>query len=414
MSFTSELKKELKKWVAEGLVSEKTAEVLTERYELNAPGPWYRRTAFIVYASVLLLVFAAVVLALSENWENIPRYGRMIIVLLPLLGAHALAFRVKDVNPSAFDLLEFFASLMIGANIFLQAQIFHIDSYYPDGFLWWAVGALPAALYFRSTVHTYLVSATGLTFLFLHWSNDHYSPFVPLFWGAAFYTFLKHRTFLMSALQVFWYYSVLLYFYEGAFETGDLPFFLLAATLLLYSSAASLSSRDEYRWLRRLSVLLEWVLLAPLYIMTFSEVDDVSSDADIFPYVPLLTIAAAAVFRYVSAGDENRKDVLERDLPVAVAVLFMVIVRLAGISEAMPFVVVANLLFLALGIYRVWAGVKHQGKYEFFSGVTMILLLALGKFLDLIDNYMLTAGLFLSAAAVIYTLYRFWSKRYEA
>ena len=177
----TQLQNEIKSWVEEGIISPEQAASLHQKYELTGTVPWYRKSSFIITAVALILVGMGLVLLISENWHrfNIPL--RSAIGLLPLFLAYGTGFYLlqKDRYKEA-ELAFFFGSIVFGINIFLQAQIFHIDNYFPDGFKWWLIGAIPIALYFRGNLHNFL-----LQFLFFAWTKElleyeHFSWWGPL------------------------------------------------------------------------------------------------------------------------------------------------------------------------------------------------------------------------------------------
>ena len=81
------------------------------------------------------------------------------------------------------------------------------------------------------------------------------------------------------------------------------------------------------------------------------------------------------------------------------------------VNVAWVFVVAVNLLALLSAIVLIQEGLKRGLTQYFYSGIVLILLLALMRYLDLFGDYLGAAAMFLVAAAVLYGAARFWRRQ---
>jgi hypothetical protein len=76
--------------------------------------------------------------------------------------------------------------------------------------------------------------------------------------------------------------------------------------------------------------------------------------------------------------------------------------------------VLVNLFLLALGIRLIVRGLEIRVGELFYSGVVLLLLLALMRYLNLIGDYLGSALLFLVAGGVLFAAARYWQRSASA
>ncbi len=87
---------EIDRWKTDGLVSPEQADLLRKRYDQPpAPAaesvPW----GLLVFASAGAIVIGlGVILLFAYNWAEIPKAGKLALVFLALIGAHAGGIRL--------------------------------------------------------------------------------------------------------------------------------------------------------------------------------------------------------------------------------------------------------------------------------------------------------------------------------
>ena len=161
------LLEEIEIWRGRGLLPEQQIAQILDLYE--TPTDTTRRktskASLALMSVAALLVGMAVLLLIGYNWEALPAAGKLAIIFGILIGTYAAAFwtRYRERAPARSQVLFFLASLFYGCAIWLVAQVFNIQSHYPNGFWIWAVGVLPFALCLNSTLlHLLLATLLGV------------------------------------------------------------------------------------------------------------------------------------------------------------------------------------------------------------------------------------------------------------
>jgi uncharacterized membrane protein len=175
---------EIDRWKAEGVVSPEQADQLRARY--NQPPlaeatpkesvPW----GLLVFATAGAIVIGlGVILLFAYNWEEIPKFGKLALVFLAVIASHAGGLRLLSKpgwRPKLGEAILALGTMFYGAGIWLVAQI---DEHYPNGFLFWALGALAMAWAVRSTANGLLA-----TILLVIWGCCETFDFrQPQFWS---------------------------------------------------------------------------------------------------------------------------------------------------------------------------------------------------------------------------------------
>ena len=158
---------ELSLWRRDAIVSDGQADRIAGLYagagELAEQGR--SRAVFILMAAAATLVGLAAMLLVGYNWDALSRGIKLAIVLgtIGLTYAAAFTLRYRRNAGGLSETVFFLGCLFYGAGIWLVAQIFHINSHYPDGVWWWAIGVLPVALCLETRLlHALLVALLAL------------------------------------------------------------------------------------------------------------------------------------------------------------------------------------------------------------------------------------------------------------
>ncbi|MCB1147003.1 MAG: DUF2157 domain-containing protein, partial [Leptospiraceae bacterium] len=275
MGFNEKLHHESEEWVKGKLISVEQQKKILEGYPVETA--WYKQSGFLLRALALSLFAAALILLISANWDQLPRFLRSGIALLPMLTATVFAwvFYHRSQETQAGQYLElslFFVCLTLGANIFLQAQIYHISAFFPNGFLWWMIGILPVILFLESRLTAYLL----LVILFLHTSMlnnfDQASLTTPAFLAISGWIALRKP--VLPFLLLWFVTSLFSIGYFIAFFDSESSIFLSMLILGLFSvNLLSYFYNRVYskKPLMILSGIFEWYLIAVWFAMTFAE-----------------------------------------------------------------------------------------------------------------------------------------------
>ena len=416
MGFNEKLHHESEAWVKGKLISAEQQKKILEGYPVETA--WYKQSGFLLRALALSLFAAALILLISANWDQLPRFLRSGIALLPMLTATVFAwvFYHRSQETQAGQYLElslFFVCLTLGANIFLQAQIYHISAFFPNGFLWWMIGILPVILFLESRLTAYLL----LVILFLHTSMlnnfDQASLTTPAFLAISGWIALRKP--VLPFLLLWFVTSLFSIGYFIAFFDSESSIFLSMLILGLFSvNLLSYFYNRVYskKPLMILSGIFEWYLIAVWFAMTFAELPVVVLESKFTWFMGVVFLASAGI-RVL-----NINNMLNfRNLLVTFFILTSIIVHLSvpeknakSWENTVRFIY--NITFLGSAIALIIWGLRKQNKTDFFSGVVMIVVLAVGRYLDLIGEYITSSLLFAGSGILIWLLNKYWEKNY--
>ncbi|MCB1200896.1 MAG: DUF2157 domain-containing protein [Leptospiraceae bacterium] len=416
MGFNEKLHHESEAWVKGKLISAEQQKKILEGYPVETA--WYKQSGFLLRALALSLFAAALILLISANWDQLPRFLRSGIALLPMLTATVFAwvFYHRSQETQAGQYLElslFFVCLTLGANIFLQAQIYHISAFFPNGFLWWMIGILPVILFLESRLTAYLL----LVILFLHTSMlnnfDQASLTTPAFLAISGWIALRKP--VLPFLLLWFVTSLFSIGYFIAFFDSESSIFLSMLILSLFSvNLLSYFYNRVYskKPLMILSGIFEWYLIAVWFAMTFAELPVVVLESKFTWFMGVVFLASAGI-RVL-----NINNMLNfRNLLVTFFILTSIIVHLSvpeknakSWENTVRFIY--NITFLGSAIALIIWGLRKQNKTDFFSGVVMIVVLAVGRYLDLIGEYITSSLLFAGSGILIWLLNKYWEKNY--
>lgn len=149
------LRAQLQRWREAGLIDGATAAAIraweaqqpTSRDPAGTARAQARRTATgLGLPQRLALVLGAVLLAaglllfVSAHWDAMAPGSRYGLLLITVVGLHALAAMAGPQLPGLATALHGVGSVALGGGIFLSGQIFHIEARWPAGLLLWALG----------------------------------------------------------------------------------------------------------------------------------------------------------------------------------------------------------------------------------------------------------------------------------
>jgi len=143
---------EISGWVNEGLISEEAAVKLSERYRQAQAASGRVKLIYALGIMAALLLGTGVILFFAANWQNIPRFGKLAIICLALMGAYAAGYELK--YRRGFEIVGesviMVGAIFFGAGIYLVAQAFNINAHFPNGALLWMVGIVPLFFLIKS------------------------------------------------------------------------------------------------------------------------------------------------------------------------------------------------------------------------------------------------------------------------
>lgn len=168
--FRQELRSQAKLWQAEGLIDTSLYQQLADRYQFNTLETASRNrflSILISLGSILLAI--GVITFVAANWQVWPREGRVTLLLSLFVAVNVAGFYLWRIPPSRGknshpnmpptkgrnkllgEGLLLLGALILGANMALMAQMFHIGGSSYGLFLAWGIGVLGMAYSLRLT-----------------------------------------------------------------------------------------------------------------------------------------------------------------------------------------------------------------------------------------------------------------------
>jgi uncharacterized membrane protein len=401
--FSGALPDESARWVSGGLISEEQRSAILGLYPASeASGR--DRTVLIFSILGAVLVGAGVLLFFAANWQAIPALVKVGMILAAVVGAYGSGYYLQYVRgdfPRLGHGLIFLGTLFYGAGIFLVAQIFHLDSHWPNGFLLWAIGVLPIAAAAESRPALYLATVLlGIWTASEQAAFQSYNYLFPvLLLGVALPLARRLRADLAEAgvlAELFLWFGVnaMNGLTRGMSVDEAHGGMILFGSMILYSVAllvlglARAGDEPAYMGVGSLGVLVgsyaltfEWYFPWQTFQQTLVQALARSPFAIAGIGVMLAGVLAGA-WLYWRRGEPERVWLLPAALvPVAAAFsLFWL--------EAVPRMITFNLLLFAATVGLVVYGVQRRSSLLVNLGLTAFLIHVLTRYFDLFFSAM--------------------------
>jgi len=192
--FRRELREQAKLWQAEGLIETSFYQQLSERYQFNTLETASRNRFLSILISLGgILLGIGVITFVAANWQVWSREARVALLLSLFVAVNAAGFYLWRIPPSRSQSsnqnilpatigrnkllgegLLLLGALILGANMALMAQMFHIGGSSYGLFLAWGIGVLGMAYSLRLTslgVLSALLVGLGYWLAVLDWSS---------------------------------------------------------------------------------------------------------------------------------------------------------------------------------------------------------------------------------------------------
>ncbi|MCU7940532.1 MAG: DUF2157 domain-containing protein [gamma proteobacterium symbiont of Bathyaustriella thionipta] len=284
--FYKKLQERLPQWQMQGWLDEKSANaILNDAYsEADTSNFKAHKMSFILGIMGVILLAVGAISFFAANWQGMSKLIKLTILFSSMTFAYlatawALSSQKYFALGQAFLLL---GVLLFGNNIMLIAQIYHIDSHYPNGVLLWVAGALLTAIIMKSEV--VLVAGVLLSLIWtgmkifdfrqIHW------PWL-IFWAAVVWLAIREGFHLASHLIVLSLFLWLLFYFNSFTRYASEDFLVqiyLLIGLLIVMLAETLKCRQHVAYfVEHLSYYALIFSFIFLYILSFPDLNLYSS-----------------------------------------------------------------------------------------------------------------------------------------
>ena len=199
MSRLSWLLRETKSWVRSGIITADQAEQITGLY----PADNKNRLIPVLLLLGAILLGTGIILFFAANWQLIPKWGKISLVVVPLALFHLAALVTHANYPFLSRTLTLLGCIMFGSGIWLIAQIFHINAHFPNGMLFWLLGVLPVAVLLREELPLGLSALLLASWALAEHSSSPLIIFVAMMlFGGVFYLAYNLRSSFVLAVTL--------------------------------------------------------------------------------------------------------------------------------------------------------------------------------------------------------------------
>lgn len=160
--FRQQLQQEMDEWRSQGIISAEQARQLAERYKFaQLDGMARDRFVTVVLGIGSVLLGLGVITFVAANWQAIPRELKLLLLLTLFVGVNTTGFYLWN-QPPLPDRQEsgrqrlgqgllLLGALILGANLALMGQMFHINGSSADLCIIWGLAVLGMAYGLRLT-----------------------------------------------------------------------------------------------------------------------------------------------------------------------------------------------------------------------------------------------------------------------
>lgn len=416
--------REVSDWVREGLIEPAQGEAILAQYGAKMEDATDSSLGyFMLTALAVLFVGLALILIVSHNWDEIPRLTRMLGLVFITLAVNLQGMRLMLTGSDKAGIFWlFFGSICYGTTIMLIAQIYHIGEHFPDGILYWSLGVLPLIFITRSRLITFLCLGLATIWALVEIEIEFFPSIYPLFMIAGIWLALVRKDsvlLLLSGLAglIFWV-NLLLAWIGGEWYTFEAVIDQIPCTIaigLFLTGCSWLLMRHTDSQLKRYGQILHlWLIrggLMLLFVLSFSDVwQEFSKEEYLFGlFTPLVIVVSGIAAFFLSK--QSRSNAYG---PVLLNTLFFfssfLWIHLGNVNE-MWLAIFTNLMLLFAGLWLIHRGIEDSTTQFFYTGVGVLLITALLRYIDLIGDYIGGAILFIVAALILFGAARYWQSQ---
>ncbi|MEW6663326.1 MAG: DUF2157 domain-containing protein [Bacillota bacterium] len=373
MSFNNQLQRELTLWLKEGLITQETADTLYQRY------PVTKRSMTQTLALLgSILVGIGVILFFAANWEVMPRWMKIAVVILSFtlsyLSGHYLTHIRRDFPKVGYALICL-GSILYGSAIWLIAQIFHLQAEAGMGFMLWYLGVIPIAYLYGSSLNLFLALAT-LTAWFLAGNYPLGPAFVvfPILLGGTILPLAIRKkdlfNFVAAVVAVYLWFIALgtkLSAADFSLHLGIVSLFILS--IVLYLSVHLWDQKKPFfagNFLLSISFIGIYAALGAFSFNAFLQEFYLYRKFELlnFPYLIAGAILIMAVLKL------KERKVSLKDLPLFLLYL-LVFPFFPELGKNLPLLIFNNVVFFIFAILAIYYG--YLIKSPFIFNLSMVL-----------------------------------------
>ncbi|QCD52618.1 DUF2157 domain-containing protein [Campylobacter sp. RM16192] len=402
------LANELVKWRNEGLIDRVTSEKIAARYDIDLQNVSDKKSFILKLVAYLFLALSLITIV-GDNWEEIPRVVRLLIIIsiLAFVNLSAL-FMLKKGRESTAISLFFLGNFCYGIAIALIAQIYHLGEHMPNGVLLWAVGAFVLSISTKKSILITQSLAIALLWFIMDIELRVSHEFL-IFIAISFYMLLKDES---KALTVMLFISIFVYIIcnmanLSSFEFSQFMWYITINQIVLIGLSYSLFGislslvAQKFNKIK-IAVALRWISLITgiailLFAMSFIshrnyDYIDLNNSLAFYGRIYGVLHIVFATFSLIILAQFKR-------YYVAILALFLLILPF-GVGYFFEY---SNAIYSILSVITGAVLIKQD---YLKLGLSTIFIVANVRYFDLIGDYIGTSLLFLLFAVIVLVVSR--------
>jgi uncharacterized membrane protein len=160
-----------------------------------------KKTIRVIVTIGAVLIGVGIFSSIVNNWFEITRPIKITIILVSMITSYGLGWYLKENFrlQKTGEALILLGSIIYGSGIFLVAQIFEVQTNWPDGFILWMIGIIAMAFAIQSYSLFYLAISLGVIAIFGH--------FVGILISFEYSQFLFTSSFLLLVATIITFFS---------------------------------------------------------------------------------------------------------------------------------------------------------------------------------------------------------------
>lgn len=409
---------ELERWTKEQIISNEQAVRIRTLYTESASKSW----GLIIFSGLGAAVIGlGVILLLAYNWDDIPKAGKLGLVFVSVIAAHAgglwLRWKTSNPQPDLGEALSVLGTMLFGAGIWLVAQVYNIDEHFPNGFLIWGLGALLLGWALESVaqalIATVLLTIWGCTELFSFDTPADWAALIVLL-GIAPLAWRRHSAVLTTVVLAAVY---LLLATAGSYWNGSGGAFTIIFSLSALLIGTCRLEPDGGRWpqLYRVMGFFGWCgFLVCSYILSFKDAvgdllrwktDHLYTPSVLWIYRWPLFIAALLVWGRVlwKRWSARSVTVATEEWLCPIALVYCQGLAFVGFyGDAQFIAVIFNFVCLGIAVMWMMRGCRDSLLRSTVLGSVLFAALVFARYFDLFESLAMRGVVFLIVGGVLF------------
>lgn len=397
------LSEEIPKWQEKGLIDASTAQKIASMYDVDLQKDSDKKS-FILQLIAYLFLALAFITFIGANWDEIPRFVRLILVAAVVVAVNGAGFYfVQKQKQDQATGLFFLGNFCYGGAIALIAQIYHLGEHMPNGILLWAIGSMVLAVVVQKSIlvaQSLVIALIWFLVEVIEYKMVSHGFLVFLIISAQM-LYREHSKFLSLSLFV----SCFVYLIYGMREYISYFYidFLINEFLLVELSYCLLSIITSFFWekfhrvetaeyLRNMSIGFG-VFCLMILLFDFNRYDNSIESKDYFAFYKNYYGLLYLIFSAISLALASR---LKNYYLIGTSVVLLVLPLIFNFVSTK---IVFSILNVLIGAFLI-----KQDRLT--AGLSLIFFVALVRYIDLIGDYIGASILFLIFAIIILIINR--------